>query len=99
MFDHALMKKVSSRVADPRIRPYAGEEPGVVSNLRLVAKIFVQLQNQRHVADYDNGTVWTQSDAFDEYLAAATAFVAWSKIRKQDIAQEYLVSLLIRSRD
>jgi hypothetical protein len=99
MFNHGQMRNVSEHYANPKSKPFTGEDPGVVSNLRLVAKTFVQLQNQRHIADYDNGKQWTRADAIEEFLAAGIAFGAWGKIRNENIAQEYLVSLLIRPRD
>jgi len=99
MFDHGLMKKVSSRVADPKRTPFAGEDPAAVSGLRLVADAFVQLQNARHIADYDNGKSWSLWEAIEEVVRSLNAFEAWDKIKHSDIAQEYLVSLLIRPRD
>jgi hypothetical protein len=99
MFDHGLMKRVSSRVADSRRTPYAGEDPDIVSDLRFVAELFVELQDLRHVADYDNGRVWTSLDAITSIARTRTAFSAWNDIKHADVAQEYLVSLLIRPRD
>jgi hypothetical protein len=97
MFDHGTMKRVSDRLA--KKTPSAGEDPIVVSALRFVAKIFVELQDLRHIADYDNGTSWTRLDAIVPIASAKSAFLAWDDIKHTDIAQEYLVSLLIRSRD
>jgi len=99
MFDHGLMKRVSDRVADPKKMPYDGEDPSIVDGLRFVAESFVELQGQRHIADYDNGQIWTQLDAGVPIAIAKTAFHAWDQIKHADIAQEYLVSLLIRPRD
>jgi hypothetical protein len=99
MFDHSLMKKVSSRIADSKKTPFTGEDPTIVSGLRFLAEIFVELQNERHVADYDNGRIWTPLDAIVPIASAKTAFEAWNEIKHTDIAQEYLVSLLIRPRD
>jgi uncharacterized protein (UPF0332 family) len=99
MFDHGLMKRVSDRVADDKKTPFAGEDAGAVSGLRLVAKLFVELQDLRRTADYDNGTSWTRLDAIVPIASAKSAFVAWDDIKHTDIAQDYLVSLLIRPRD
>jgi hypothetical protein len=99
IFDHKPMKRVSDRHANPKSMPFTGEDQAFVSNLRLVAKSFVQLQDQRHIADYDNGTVWTSLDSIDEVTRSLNAFEARNKIKHTDIAQEYLVSLLIRPRD
>ncbi len=97
MFDHGMMKRVSDRVATKT--PFAGEDPIAVSGLRLVAKAFVDLQDWRHIADYDNGTFWNPLEAINAVARAESAFVAWNDIKHQNIAQEYLVSLLIRPRD
>ncbi len=99
MFDHALMKKVSSRIADHKKSPYKGQDPRVVQALRALAGAFARLQDRRHVADYDNSTIWTYTEALEECRTAAQAFAHWSSIRNQDVAQEYLVSLLIKPRD
>src|ERR1700733_3185166 len=90
MFDHGLMKRVSSRVADAKRTPFAGEDPFAVSVLRLVAEAFVDLQDTRHIADYDNGKLWNPSETTDAVDLAGSAFLAWDDIKHTDIAQEYL---------
>ena len=87
------------RVSDPRLFPFIGEDQTVVQNLRVLAKAFVQLQDKRHIADYDNATFWTQTEAFSVVRTATKAFAAWGAIKDENIAQEYLVSLLIKQRD
>ncbi len=99
VFDHGPMKRASNRILDPKIFPFKGEDPKVIQNLKAVAKAFIRLQDQRHIADYDNSTPWTQSEVLDEWGRAAKAFADWDSIRNEDIAQEYLVSLLIKPRD
>lgn len=42
-FDHGVMKTASNRILNAREYPFAGEDPGLVANLRLVALTFVQL--------------------------------------------------------
>jgi hypothetical protein len=98
MFDHAVMKKVSKRVTDPS-KTYPGENPVIVDKLRSFAGLFVQLQEQRHEADYNIKDGWTLTQALKEMLAANRAFVIWQEIRTEKISQDYLVSLLIRPRD
>jgi hypothetical protein len=99
MFDHGVMKKVSKRVTDASRMPYAGEEPAIVDKLRSFAGLFVQLQEQRHEADYNVKDPWTLTQSLKEMLAANRAFAIWQEIRTEKISQEYLVSLLIRLRD
>ena len=99
MFDHGVMKKVSKKVTDASKMPYAGEDPIIVDKLRSFAGLFVQLQEQRHEADYNIKDAWTVTQALKEILAANRAFETWQEIRMEKISQEYLVSLLIRPRD
>ena len=99
MFEHSLMKRVSRRIVDPKIFQFRGEDPIAVENLRLVGASFAQLQDSRHLADYDVTLNWTKADALDEVRTAALAFEAWHATRHTKIAQDYLVSLLIKPRE
>ena len=98
-FDHGIMKAGSNRIQDTRQFPFAREDPGVVADLRAVAKTFVQLQEKRHTADYDNTTFWTRTEALARVKSAEQAFATWKPIRNEQIAQAYLVSLAVRKRD
>ena len=99
MFDHSLMRKVSKRASNPNQQPFPGEDTAVVAQLRKLAESFVRLQDKRHVADYDNNTSWREYEAIEEITRANDAFSTWQSIRHKKIAQDYLVSLLIRTRD
>ena len=79
MFEHSLMKRVSRRIVDPKIFQFRGEDPIAVENLRLVGASFAQLQDSRHLADYDVTLNWTKADALDEVRTAALAFEAWAR--------------------
>lgn len=98
-FDHGTMKAASNRVQDRRRFPHRDADPVVESALRSVAKTFSQLQEQRHAADYDNSRIWTRTEALVQVKAAEQAFADWAGIRVHRIAQEYLVSLLVRQRN
>lgn len=99
MFEHSLMKKVSKKVTDATRMPFVGEDPATVIKLRSFAELFVQLQEQRHEADYNIKDEWTLTQSLREILAADRAFQIWQEIRVEKISQDYLVSLLIRPRD
>jgi hypothetical protein len=99
MFDHGHMQRSSGGVADPAKIAYTGQDTVHVSALRLVAETFVASQDMRHVADYDNGRLWSPPQVAEMVETVVMAFDRWSEIRHTEIAQEYLVSLLIRSRD
>lgn len=93
------MRKASNRLLDSRLFPFTGEDAALVQNLKTVAQAFVQLQEKRHIADYDNGVTWTPIESLREVTTASKAFQVWASIRDENIAQEYLVSLLIKPRD
>jgi hypothetical protein len=63
MFEHHVMRKASSRVLDSRVFPFAEEDPALVLNLRTLAQSFVQLQDNRNIADYHNGVSWTFAES------------------------------------
>jgi|HubBroStandDraft_5_1064220.scaffolds.fasta_scaffold167707_2 hypothetical protein len=99
MFEHNVMRRASSRLLDSRLFPFAGEDPALVQKLKTLAQSFVQLQDSRNIADYHNGVLWTFAESLREIRTANKAFEIWASIRNENIAQEYLVSLLIKSRD
>ena len=91
-FQHRTMKKAcewaENATYDPAISPQ------VVAKLRSVARAFRELQLQRHLADYSNATRWDRIKASAKVNQAKTAFSDWKSIRKEFVAQKYLVSLL-----
>ena len=89
-FDHRTMKAASNRLQDTREFPFTGEDPRTVAALRGVAKTFVQLQEKRRTADYDNTTFWTRTEALAQVKSAEQAFNTWDPIRNEQIAQGYL---------
>jgi uncharacterized protein (UPF0332 family) len=98
-FDHTIMKAASNRIQDTRQFPFTGEDPRVVAALKAVARTFAQLQEQRHIADYDNTTFWTRTEALAQVKSVEQAFATWKPIRNEQIAQAYLVSLVVKKRD
>ena len=93
-----MMAKSSDRIVDVRAFPFTGADPATVQKLRDVGGAFSYLQDRRHIADYDNSRQWTPTEAFEDVKIAAGAFAKWQSIRGEKIAQDYLVSLLIKPR-
>ena len=85
-FDHGKMKHASNgcKSADP--------------NLQKVADAFVELQQARHLADYDGGKIWTRVESIYHINLAKYAFSSWGRIRDQGPAQDYLLSMLVSRR-
>ncbi len=98
-FDHSSMKSASNRIQDIRLFPFTGENQGVVSDLKYVARTFARLQEQRYIADYDNAKFWTKTEALSQVRSVQNAFRAWERIAKESTAQSYLLSLIVRKRD
>lgn len=63
--------------------------------LNVVAQAFIQLQQNGHIADYDNSTNWSRTDVERMLVRATDAFTAWNSIRSTDAAQDYLLSLFL----
>jgi hypothetical protein len=70
--------------------------PGDVAaaDLKLVAKTFVELQDARHIADYDGSVEWSRSEVYDRIILAEDAVAAWLRVRDSEIAQDYLLDLM-----
>lgn len=103
LFEHGKMKAASDkqRVACSQFlksNPAGTADVDVMSHLRTVAEAFVQAQQRRHSADYDNLKQWTRTEALGQWTTVNQAFQSWRAIRKEDAAQDFLVSLLGSSR-
>src|SRR5271168_2352550 len=73
-FEHKTMKEVSNSILRSSWRGWSTPPPSVPVELRLVARVFVDLQESRQQADYDNSKVWVSIDAQDQVADARIAF-------------------------
>jgi hypothetical protein len=94
-FDHGPMRKASQQFANRKI---AGPVPHAAAHVRSVASAFDELQELRHLADYDESEKWTRAPALDVVNLARTAFRAWRAVPTDKIGQDYLLQLLIQRR-
>ena len=97
-YDHGIMKTASNRLSNSQEFPFTGEDPRVVASLRFVARAFTQLQEDRHFADYNLTKDLGSIDALNQVKSAEKIFYTWQSIRGNQIAQEYLVSLVVKHR-
>ena len=67
VFEHRKMKGLCNSLASPN------------PDLAMVAETFVDLQKKRHIADYDNATVWTRIQVEKFIEDAKVAFEAWAR--------------------
>lgn len=64
------------------------------AGLNALARTFIDLQEVRHLADYEGSRKWTRTEVLEHVDDAAAAFTIWRKIRNETIAHDYLLSLL-----
>jgi hypothetical protein len=95
-YDHGIMKTASNRILNTKDFPFTDEDPTVVSHLRFVAQTFSQLQEDRHFADYNLTKDLDPVEALTQVKSAEEIFDTWPSIRGEQIAQAYLVSLLVK---
>ena len=98
VFEHGKMKsacrkKIGELTVYFKTNPRAGSELTVAQHLHRVAQTFVEAQQNRHVADYDNSRVWARTAVLAEIESVANAFKSWHAIRNESVAQAFLVSL------
>ena len=97
-YDHGVMKTASSSILNTRDFPFVGENAQVVKDLRFVAQAFGQLQENRHFADYNLTKDLDPTDALSQVKSAEKIFKTWPSVKNEQIAQAYLVSLLVKNR-
>jgi hypothetical protein len=95
-YEHGVMKAASERIWNTKKFPFAGEDALVVDNLRFFARTFIQLQDARHFADYNLTEDLDPAEALAQVKSAERIFRTWPLIGGQQIAQAYLVSLLVK---
>lgn len=97
-YDHGLMRTASNRVLDSREFPYKDEDPKVVGALREIAQGFSQLQQDRHFADYNLTQPLDPGTALSQVKRAEKIFRTLPLVKHEQITQEYLTLLLVRTR-
>jgi uncharacterized protein (UPF0332 family) len=65
--------------------------------LQLIAQTFIDLQNQRHIADYDLTVSFSRQDALNTVLRAETAATAWRQLgaASPDVSRLVAMRLLL----
>jgi uncharacterized protein (UPF0332 family) len=92
-FEHGRMKSAAEKVISDLKNPSAADDV-VAVQLRAVAGLFMQAQQNREDADYDTSKEWTQIEVYVAIESVRAAFGSWYEIRDEDLAQAFLVRLL-----
>jgi hypothetical protein len=92
---HRELKDVCKDFQNPNPAKLANLLGGPVSaNLRRIAKTFVDLQEERHAADYDIALKLSQSAVLSSVANAEKAFADWNAIRNTNEANVFLAALV-----
>ena len=98
LFEHNKIKAASVNLPN-RLRERLGSSPSpqdrtTAEALILIAGEFVSLQQDRHIADYDNSKTWSYSEVVDAITRAHTLYIRWNTVRNTPIAQSYLLDMM-----
>jgi uncharacterized protein (UPF0332 family) len=94
-FNHGVMKNSSTLFSAPQWEDWQGTVQAVPQDIRRVAGSFINLQQERHIADYNNHEEWTQTEVDEILQTTRKAFESWSVIRTHPMAGNYLLSMLL----
>ena len=96
--DHSSMDQSSLRFSNAVWVDWHGAQHTLPTELRQVANAFMDLQDDRLIADYDNHRIWTLSEVEEVLKTARIAFDDWATIRTHPMADNYLLSMLLGKR-
>lgn len=91
-FKHAEMKRASRAFSSGNLHEALGNVV-IPADLQAVATAFVELQEDRHQADYDVNRQFRKTEAVIRVEQAEEAFKAWDRVRDQSEARLYLALL------
>ena len=94
-FNHKNMREISEAISKGSWKSWRTPQLSIPFELQHVAKAFINLQEARHLADYDNTKIWTSTEVDSRLTQARRAFQSWEKIQTDPAANEYLLALLI----
>jgi len=99
-FAHGEMDRVCNDFTkSPLPEKFAAILPqGVPAELQKVAIYFSQLQDARHLADYDTAFNPTRDEALIRVASAESAFSAWRTIQRTEEATVFLTALAFGAR-
>jgi uncharacterized protein (UPF0332 family) len=91
-FIHGKMKsvcleflKANSQQVNFQLQPFWPKlNIGTNQGIQIIARTFIELQDERHTADYDLTVSFSRQDALNSITRAENAVVAWSRLRKTD---------------
>ena len=95
-FGHGPMKDASLQFRGTSWQDWFGASQKVPPEVQHVASAFVDLQDKRHTADYDNHKQWSSTEVQAILNTAQAAFMDWQSIHTDAMAGNYLLAMLLR---
>jgi uncharacterized protein (UPF0332 family) len=92
-FEHRKMKDACTKTSG---KQFPHPNHASVRPLRTIANAFIDLQQYRHSADYDNSKRWTRTEVLGHIELATVAFDSWNAISRETIAEDFLLQLLVQ---
>jgi hypothetical protein len=99
-FDHGAMYRVARAFSQQIVRTQNPKDILIQNNDRgvmFIAENFAELQELRHLADYDPSAVFVRAEVLDKISLVEDAFAVWNlgKVKKSPDASAFLLSLLL----
>jgi len=94
-FQHGPMRNTSMQFQKKIWEDWHSNKRTIPLAIREIAGAFVDLQDERHAADYDNHEQWTATDVEGILKIAHLAFQHWASIRTDPMAGNYLLAMLL----
>jgi uncharacterized protein (UPF0332 family) len=97
-FNHGEMKNACEQIAKSSNVLLGLVVLPLEAELKTVAEVFVELQQQRHSADYDLSQSFSRIKVLGIVAKANLAISAWTRVRNTPNANVFLAALLLNSR-
>jgi uncharacterized protein (UPF0332 family) len=98
LFEHGKMKQASKRLPakiDERLGTVpSAQDVAIGDDLKTLSKEFTALQDDRHIADYDNSKVWSYTEVESIIIRARDLYTKWESVAKAPLAMAYLLDML-----
>ena len=94
-FQHGPMKNTSMQFRKKIWEDWHGDGRAIPSAIQEIAAAFVNLQEERQAADYDNHEHWTATDVETILKITHLAFQNWDSVRTDPMAGNYLLAMLL----
>ena len=96
-FAHAQMKNTSQAFAGRGGHPWKDLFP-VPPDLATIAQTFVDMQQERHEADYDLSRKFVRSEVLALIVRAQYAVDRWPAVAASEASRAYLIGLLVNTK-